>query len=317
MMYGHVPVLLTEALEYLQPKSGGCYLDGTLGLGGHSEEILKTAGTKLLGLDRDKQALEQAKKRLAPYGDRANLRQSQFSDFAVELQALGWTGLDGALLDLGVSSLQLDSPERGFSFLRDGPLDMRMQSETDPLKDNSSAFGLINSLSYEELRKIIADYGEETQAGPIARAIINSRSEGISTTTELAQVVNKAYPAKWRATARRNPATKTFQALRMAVNNELGELNIFLNSIAQWLRPGARLVIISFHSLEDRIVKQAFKKGAETCVCPKQLPKCICDITPVYKVITKKPILPSQAEMDTNSRAGSAKMRVAEKLSIQ
>ena len=313
-MYGHIPVLLHEALQFLQPKPGGRYFDGTLGLGGHSEAILKACDGELLGLDRDPNALAKASKRLAPFGKRAHLRQSCFSDFDTQLKQLGWSGLDGALLDLGVSSMQLDVPERGFSFLHDGPLDMRMGHNGEAIQDKESAFGLISSLSYEELRKIIAEYGEEPMAAPIAKAIIKARAEGIYSTTQLAQIVEGAYPPKWRATARRHPATRTFQAIRMAVNRELEELKSFLERIPQWLLPGARLVIISFHSLEDRMVKQAFKRGAENCICPKHLPVCVCNNKAIYNIITKKPVLPSQEECEKNPRAGCAKMRVVEKI---
>ena len=316
-MYGHIPVLLHEALEFLQPKPGGRYLDGTLGLGGHAEAILKACtpcNIELMGLDRDPEALARASARLAPFGERVHLRQSCFSDFDNQLKMQGWSSIDGAILDLGVSSLQLDVPERGFSFLHEGPLDMRMGHDGEAKDDKESAFGLINSLSYEELRNIIAEYGEEPMAAPIAKAIIKARAEGIYSTTQLAQIIERAYPPKWRATARRHPATRTFQAIRMAVNRELEELKLFLERIPQWLAPGARLVIISFHSLEDRMVKHAFKRGAEDCICPKHLPLCVCNNKAIYKLITKKPVLPSKQECEQNPRAGSAKMRVLEKI---
>lgn len=288
-------------------------MDGTLGLGGHSEAILKTPDTQVLGLDRDLSALERARERLAPFGARAILRHSCYSDFAAQLEAIGWTKLDGALLDLGVSSLQLDDPSRGFSFLHDGPLDMRMNQAGEANSDLNSAFGLVHSLNFEALRKIIEEYGEEPLAAPIARAIIAAREHGLRSTLELAKVVENAYPAKWRATARRHPATRTFQALRMAVNAELAELASFLERMADYLAPGGRLVIISFHSLEDRIVKQAFRKGAESCRCPKHLPVCVCEGKAVYRLLTKKAVLPSKAECEKNPRASSAKMRAVER----
>lgn len=312
-MFGHIPVLLNEALEFLQPKPGGRYLDGTLGLGGHSEAILKTPETQLLGLDRDLSALTRARERLASFGDRAMLRHSCYSDFAAQMQAIGWTRLDGALLDLGVSSLQLDDPARGFSFLQDGPLDMRMNQTGEAGNDMSSAFGLVHTLNFEALRKIIEEYGEEPLAGPVAKAIIAAREHGLSSTLDLARVVESAYPAKWRATARRHPATRTFQALRMAVNAELAELSAFLEHMSDYLAPGGRLVVISFHSLEDRIVKQAFRKGAQSCRCPKHLPVCVCGGKAVYRLLTKKAVLPSQLECERNPRASSAKMRAVER----
>ncbi|MBQ4132500.1 MAG: 16S rRNA (cytosine(1402)-N(4))-methyltransferase RsmH [Desulfovibrionaceae bacterium] len=333
-MYPHIPVLLHEALAYLEPARGGVYLDGTLGMGGHAEAVLRAGADTLIGLDRDPQALRIAGERLAPFvrkdsasasgaqteetalpaGKQIWLRNSPFSAFEAVLKELAPDGVDGALLDLGVSSLQLDQAERGFSFLRDGPLDMRMSAEGPLAHSTPHAMELIETASFEELRKIIAEYGEEPMAAPIARAILQARNSGIAGTADLARIVAEAYPAKWRATARRHPATRTFQALRMAVNREIQELEAFLSHIAHWLKPGGRLVIISFHSLEDRLVKQAFRDGSATCICPKSLPRCVCNIKPVYRVLTRRPLTPSSEEIAANPRAGSAKLRAAERI---
>lgn len=312
-----MPVLPEEVLRYLAPKNGGRYLDGTVGLGGHASRILEAApGCSLLGLDRDENALALAAERLAPFGDRVTLRHSRFSDFAARLEEKGWNTLDGALVDIGVSSLQLDSPERGFSFLHDGPLDMRMDAtggETGHAVSPASA--LVNAGTHETLKEIIADFGEEPQAGRIARAIIDARAKKpIETTAELASIVENAYPAKWRATARNHPATRTFQALRIAVNAEFDELRAFLQHIVPYLAPGGRLVVISFHSLEDRIVKHFFRDEATGCRCPRHIPVCVCHHTATLTVLTRKPVTASEEELRANVRASSAKLRAAEKI---
>jgi 16S rRNA (cytosine1402-N4)-methyltransferase len=309
----HVPVLLREVLDLLAPRPGGRYLDGTLGLGGHARAVLDKAGggAELVGLDRDERALALARERLAPFGAGAQLFLGRYSTFPEVLDELGWSGLDGALVDLGVSSLQLDSPERGFSFLADGPLDMRMgQADgTDP------AASLVNRASVERLREIIGELGEEPMAGRIARAIDNARlSRPIETTRELAAIVERAYPAKWRRTARNHPATRTFQALRMAVNDELGELESFLRDVTGRLNPGGRVVVISFHSLEDRLVKYAFRREAKGCVCPPAQPVCICGGVPRLRILTKKPVTAGEDELRDNPRSRSAKLRAAERL---
>lgn len=311
----HVPVLPAEVLEYLAPRPGGLYLDGTLGLGGHAESVLRAAqDCRLLGLDRDRQALALAAARLAPFGNRVHIRHAAFSAVSSCLDALGWDRLDGALLDIGVSSLQLDAPERGFSFMGDGPLDMRM----DPDSGAATAFSLVNKAPYDVLKELIAKAGEEPQAGRIARAIVQAREKkSIETTRELAVLIERAYPAKWRASARNHPATRTFQALRMAVNDELGELRRFLHQIVPRLAPGGRLVVISFHSLEDRIVKHFFKEEAADCHCPRQTPMCVCGHKASLRILTKKPVTPSAEEVAANPRAGSAKLRAAEKLSME
>ena len=266
-MYSHVPVLLAEVLDQLNPRPAGRYLDGTLGLGGHSRAILERCNgrAQLLGIDRDAEALELARANLADFADNVVLRQGLYSCFDEYLDELGWTDLDGALIDIGVSSLQLDAGERGFSFAHDGPLDMRMSAQPG----TPSAKDLVNTADAQALRGIIAELGEDPQAGRIASAIVEARRAAvIETTGQLARIVEAAYPAKWRATARNHPATRTFQALRMAVNDELGELEAFLRKIPQRLKVGGRVAVLTFHSLEDRLVKRAFREGAETCVCP-------------------------------------------------
>lgn len=315
--FSHIPVLPEEVLSYLAPRNGGRYLDGTVGLGGHTARILATAPEcRVLGLDRDEAALALAAERLRPFGDRVTLRHSRFGEFAARLDDLGWESLDGALVDIGVSSMQLDTPERGFSFLHDGPLDMRMDvTGGDTGTVVSPAAKLVNTAPFDELKDIIATAGEEPQAGRIARAILDARSRGkIETTGELAAIVASAYPAKWRATARNHPATRTFQALRIAVNNEFEELKTFLAGIVPCLAPGARLVVISFHSLEDRIVKHFFRDEAEGCRCPRHIPVCVCNHKATLRILTKKPVTASEEELKANVRASSAKLRAVEKL---
>ncbi len=309
----HVPVLLHEVLDALDPQPGGRYLDGTLGLGGHAEAVLRRAGegARLVGLDRDGEALELARERLAPFGDRVSLAQNSYSRFGDVLGELGWDLVDGVLLDLGVSSLQLDEAERGFSFLHDGPLDMRMGGAFGA----APAASLVNKGSFERLKRVIARYGEEPLAGRIVRAILEARRQApIETTGRLAAIVEQAYPAKMRAKARNHPATRTFQALRMEVNQELDELQAFLGDIPAHVRAGGRIVIISFHSLEDRIVKRAFRAEAKGCICPPRQPLCTCGRLPRLEILTKKPVMATEAEMEANPRARSAKMRAARRL---
>ena len=308
----HVPVLLEETLVALSPVAGGRYLDGTVGLGGHAAALLEAApGSELCGLDRDREALALASERLAPFGDRVHLFHRRYSDFAGALEELGWDSVNGALLDIGVSSLQLDEAERGFSFYGDGPLDMRM----DAGSGERSAWYWVNRASFDRLKECIANLGEEPQAGRIARAIVDARQKApIDTTGELAALVAQAYPAAWRAKARRHPATRTFQALRMAVNDELGELRNFLDRILAWLPIGGRLVVITFHSLEDRMVKQAMRHWAEGCRCPRHVAVCRCGHVPEVRALSKKPLCASEAELAANPRASSAKLRAVEKI---
>ncbi len=318
----HIPVLLPEVMEALAPRPGGRYVDGTLGLGGHTEALLERAEGKaqICCLDRDEEALQLAKKRLEPYGSACSFFHMPFKEAPQALNSLGWDKIDGALLDLGVSSLQIDSPERGFSFLHNGPLDMRMDHGHVPQDAidgaiTESAAHFIAHADFNTLRRVIEEYGEDPQAGRIARAILDSREKNpIETTGQLADIVFRAYPPKWRATARNHPATRTFQALRMVVNNELGQLSAFLDGIFPHLAAGARLAVISFHSLEDRMVKQRFRKWATACVCPPYQARCTCGHSPEVKILTPKPVQASQEEIRANPRSSSAKLRVAEKL---
>lgn len=312
----HVSVLLDETVAALCPRPGGRYLDGTVGMGGHAAALLERAGegAELCGLDRDVQALELARIRLESFGERAHLIHTRYSGFAAALDSLGWASVDGVLLDIGVSSLQIDSAERGFSFSVDGPLDMRMDRDS---VDDAPVSRLVNRAKVEELRDIIERYGEDPQAGRIARCIVEGRiRKPIETTRELASLVERAYPAAWRAKARNHPATRTFQALRMAVNDEIGELERFMDSILARLSPGGRIAVITFHSLEDRVVKHRMRAWAQGCICPSHLPVCVCDHVPEVVLITPKPICPATHEVNVNPRAGSAKLRVAEKCRV-
>ncbi len=309
----HVPVLQAEVLEYLQPRPGGVYLDGTVGLGGHSRALMEQCPgeARLLGIDRDSEALELARANLVAFGEQVVLRQGLYSRFDEYLDELGWGVLDGALIDIGVSSLQLDDRERGFSFLHDGPLDMRMSAQPG----TPSAKDLVNTAEEQSLRRIISELGEDPMAGRIAAAIVAARQAAtIESTGQLARIVESAYPAKWRAMARNHPATRTFQALRMAVNDELGELKEFLRKIPQRLNPGGVVVVLTFHSLEDRLVKHAFRDGAQTCVCPPQAPQCVCGHQATYEILTRRPITAGADELKINSRSGSAKLRAARRI---
>jgi 16S rRNA (cytosine1402-N4)-methyltransferase len=306
----HTPVLLQEAVDLLAPKSGGVYVDGTLGAGGHAAEILKRSGPHglLIGMDQDAEAVERSRYNLAAYGDRVIIRQKNFRDVLEVLSELGFQTVDGVLLDLGVSWFHLKTPERGFSFLQDGPLDMRMDTSL-----RQSAADLVNTLSRGELARIIREYGEENRAGAIARAIEKARSRGpITRTVQLAEIVSSVFPPY--PLRRIHPATLTFQALRIAVNDELGSLREGLGSLIQVVKPGGRIVVITFHSLEDRIVKQTFVSEAKGCVCPPKMPVCACGRKPVLKVTTHRPIMAGQAEVESNPAARSAKLRGAEKL---
>ncbi|MEG2172579.1 MAG: 16S rRNA (cytosine(1402)-N(4))-methyltransferase RsmH [Desulfovibrionaceae bacterium] len=309
----HIPVLLAPALEALAPRAGGLYLDGTVGYAGHASALLEAAGAgaRLCGLDRDETALDFARQRLTPWGDAACLFHKRYSQFEAALDELGWKGIDGALLDIGVSSLQLDHAERGFSFHSDGPLDMRMdQRSTEP-----SAWQFVNRERFEVLKDCILRMGEDPQAGRIARAIVDARQKApIDTTEQLATIVERAYPSAWRAKARNHPATRTFQAIRMAVNDELGELEQFMHAILGRLNLGGRLVVITFHSLEDRIVKHAMRTWAEGCRCPRHVMRCVCHHVPEVRILHKKPLSATPEELARNPRASSAKLRAVEKI---
>lgn len=291
----HKSVLLSEILRYL-PREGRC-LDGTLGLGGHAKAVLeRDKSCELCGLDQDGEALALAEKRLASFGPRVHCFQMLYGDFPEALHELGWDKINMAVLDLGVSSLQLDRAERGFSFRHDGPLDMRM----NPASGQKSAWHLVNRGSFAELKDCFAVLGEDPQAGRIARHIVESRQkDSIDTTGQLAELVRMAYPPAWRHSARRHPATRCFQALRMAVNDELGQLKQFLAKIMDYITPGGRLAIISFHSLEDRLVKHAMKGWATQGL---------------GQILLKKPLVPTEEEIAANPRASSAKLRVLERV---
>lgn len=309
----HIPVLLPQVLEALAPVPGGRYLDGTLGLAGHAEALLQAApDARLCGLDRDASALTLAGQRLSPFGDRVRTFHLCYSHFDEALNELGWDVLDGALIDIGVSSMQIDKDERGFSFHGDGPLDMRMDQDSAL----PSAWHMVNRERFETLRDYITRFGEDPQAGRIARAIVDARQkQPIDTTAQLADIVYHAYPPAWRAKARNHPATRTFQALRMAVNDELGELERFLDKILGRLRVGGRLAVIAFHSLEDREVKHRMRHWSEGCRCPRHVPRCVCGHVPEVRVLHKKPVVADVAELRANPRASSAKLRAVEKIS--
>ncbi|MDK1029247.1 MAG: 16S rRNA (cytosine(1402)-N(4))-methyltransferase RsmH [Anaerolineae bacterium] len=301
----HQPVLYHEVINALQPKSQGKYVDGTLGAGGHALGILEASDPdgRLLGLDVDPQAITLARENLAPYGERVRLIQSSYDTLSDILDTVEWDKVDGLLLDLGLSSIQVDSPDRGFSFQKEAPLDMRF----DP-QQLTSAADLVNGLPQDELADIIYRFGEERASRRIARAILKARP--LQTTLQLAAVIQSVSPRKGRL----HPATKTFQALRIAVNEELDRVENVLPQAVAALRPGARLAIISFHSLEDRIVKRYFHEESQDCICPPEQPVCTCDHKATLKKISRKPITPGEAEISDNPRARSAKLRIAEKL---
>jgi len=302
----HEPVLYQAIISALRPRDGGFYVDGTVGAGGHAWGILEASspGGRLLGLDVDPQALDQARERLSPFGDRVTLAQASYTTLGLQLETLGWDSVQGILLDLGVSSLQLDTPERGFSLRLDGPLDMRF----DP-RAGICAADLINNLSEDELADLIYSYGEERRSRQVARAIVAARP--LQTTGELKEVVTKVVG---KGQSRVHPATRTFQALRIATNEELKALEKVLPQAMAALSPGGRLAVISFHSLEDRIVKRFFRQESMDCVCPPEQPHCACNHRAVLRLVTRKPIRPEQAEIAANPRARSARLRVAEKL---
>ena len=305
----HVSVLLHECIENLNIRPDGIYVDGTLGMGGHSEQIAARLTTgKLIGIDRDETAIERAGARLAPFGDRVQLVHGNFRDAAAILDRLGIDAVDGMLFDLGVSSPQLDESERGFSYMHDAPLDMRMDESA-----SYTARELVNTVSYEELKRILYEYGEERYAPAIAKKICAYRTEKpIETTLELADLIRSAMPAA-ALREKQHPAKRSFQAIRIAVNDELGELPPMLRAAEKNLKPGGRLTVITFHSLEDRIVKRELQALATGCTCPPEFPVCVCGKKPKMKLITRKPIVSGEEELNENPRARSAKLRVAEK----
>ena len=306
----HVSVLLDECLDGLNIRPDGIYVDGTLGGAGHSSQIAKRLTTgRLIGIDRDQVALKAAGERLAPYADKVTLVHANFCEIAQVLQNLGIPGVDGILLDLGVSSPQLDDGERGFSYMSDAPLDMRMNRQ-----DALTAYDVVNTWSFEELRRILYDYGEERYAPRIAEAICRRREENpIKTTLELVDVIRGAMPAA-ALREKQHPAKRSFQAIRIAVNDELGSVEKVMADAVPCLNPGGRLAVITFHSLEDRIVKNAMADAAKGCTCPPNFPVCVCGKKPKVQLVNRKPVTSTQEELDRNPRARSAKLRVCEKI---
>lgn len=310
MEYTHKPVLLNECLDGLNIRPDGIYVDGTLGRAGHSREIAGRLTTgRLIAIDRDQAALDAAPARFGAWMDKVTLVRGNFGDLPALLSRLGVSGADGMLFDFGVSSPQLDDGSRGFSYLQDAPLDMRMD-QSAPL----TAREVVNGWSQEELKRILWQYGEERYSGPIAAAILRRREEApIETTGELAELIRAAMPAKARR-EKQHPAKRSFQAIRIAVNDELASVERMLRWAVPRLNRGGRLAVITFHSLEDRIVKTGLADFARGCTCPPDFPVCVCGKTPDIKLINKKPILPTEQEIEENPRARSAKLRVAEKL---
>ncbi len=309
--YEHTPVLYEEVLAALQPRPRGRYIDATVGLAGHARGILERSSPdgRLLGLDADPDAIAAAQHRLVDFGERCLLVVANFAEMDGVAVEHGFTGVDGVLFDLGVSSMQLDRAERGFSFQAEGPLDMRM----DPAGPETAA-DLVNELSADELADIFYHYGEERRSRPLARAIVAARAQmPILTTGQLAAIVRRVVP---RGAGRINPATRTFQALRIAVNRELEGLERTLPQALDLLQAGGRLAVISFHSLEDRIVKTFMAQEARGCICPPGLPACVCGHQPRLRLVTRKPIVPGPEEMRANPRSRSAKLRVAEALGV-
>lgn len=312
MVFEHKSVLLFETIEGLKIKSDGIYVDGTLGGGGHSAEIAARLGSggRLIGIDQDEAAIEAAGRRLAQFGDQVTIIRDNYQNTRRAVLALGITGIDGMVLDLGVSSYQLDTQERGFSYRFDTPLDMRMDQ-----RQVKSARDILNEYSETELYRVIRDYGEEKFAKNIARRIVKARAEKpIETTGELNEIIRSAIPAKMRAEGG-HPSKRTFQAIRIECNRELEVLKESIGELIDLLNPGGRLCIITFHSLEDRIVKTEFRQAQNPCTCPPEFPVCVCGRTSKGKVITSKPILPGEEEQKENSRSKSAKLRIFEKIS--
>lgn len=310
MEFKHISVLLDESVDALNVEDGGIYVDGTLGGGGHSYKILlKNKSSRLIGIDRDKEAIKAAGERLKEFGDRVTFINDNFKNVKSVLEYLNIEKIDGAVLDLGVSSYQLDNGDRGFSYMHDAPLDMRMNRD-----DALSAYEVVNTYSEEELTKIFYDYGEEKWSRRVAEFICKRRNESsIKTTGELVDIIKSAIPLKARLDGG-HPAKRVFQAIRIEVNGELKILDKALRDFADVLRPGKRLAVITFHSLEDRIVKQTFSDLAMGCTCPPGFPVCVCNKTPKVKLLNRKPILPTEDELNMNSRSKSAKLRVIEKL---
>lgn len=309
MEFKHYSVLLKESVDYLDVKSDGIYVDATLGGGGHSYEILRRGAKHIIGIDQDIEAIDAATKRLYEFRDKVVTVNRNFSDIKSILDELGIEKIDGAVMDLGVSSYQLDNAERGFSYMHDAPLDMRMNRNTP-----KSAYDVVNTYSEQELMRIFYEYGEEKWSSRIAKFIVEKRKDKeISTTYELSDIIKAAIPKAARMDGG-HPAKRIFQAIRIEVNGELEILKQAICDFVDVLKPGGVLSIITFHSLEDRIVKKTFVELAKGCTCPKSFPVCVCNKTSEIKILTSKPILPSERELDENSRSKSAKLRVAVKL---
>ncbi len=309
--FNHISVLLEESVELLEVKPDGVYVDGTLGGGGHASLVCSKLSDKatFVGIDRDMTAINAASERLSGYGSIVNIVHSNFADVKDVLKNLGIDKIDGAILDLGVSSPQLDVAERGFSYNMDARLDMRMNRE-----DSLSAYEVVNGYSEAELARIIFEYGEDKFARQIARAIVKAREESaVETTFQLSEIIKSAIPAKIRF-ADKHPAKRTFQAIRIEVNKELEILEQAIEDFVEVLKPGGVLSIITFHSLEDRIVKQTFAKLASGCECPKSFPVCVCGKKPVVKIVTRKPVVSGKEELENNVRAHSAKLRAIKKI---
>ncbi len=310
MTFEHKSVLLRETIDGLRIRPDGVYVDGTLGGGGHALEVAKRLGEggRLIGIDQDQDAIDAAILRLRDYKEKVTVVKSNYENMKSVLEDLGVTGADGICLDLGVSSYQLDTKERGFTYREDGPLDMRMDRD----RDLDAAF-VVNHYEESQLYRVIRDYGEERFAKNIARHIVKARQEKpITTTGELTEIIRASIPMKMRATGG-HPAKRTFQAIRIEVNHELEVLERSIDAMTELLNPGGRLCVITFHSLEDRIVKNKFRESENPCICPKDFPVCVCGRKSRGRVVTRKPILPSREEQEENTRSKSAKLRVFER----
>lgn len=313
MEFSHIPVLLNEVIEALAPERGGIYVDCTAGGGGHSSEIVKRLpeGSRLICLDRDDDAIAACSERLAPYAGKWEIVKTNFRNIGAALDMIGVEKIDGVFWDLGVSSHQIDTTDRGFSYTgEEAPLDMRMDRTS-----GLSAADIVNTYAEDDLRRILRDYGEERFSGRIAAAIVNRRNEKpIETTIELAEIVTNAIPKAQRMKESQHPARRTFQALRIETNGELDAIEPSIREAVSRMNPGGRLAVITFHSLEDRIVKEVFKSLATGCTCPPEFPVCVCGGKPDIKLLSRKPILPTDEEIKINQRSHSAKLRTAEKL---
>lgn len=312
MEFNHVSVMAKECMDALEPERGGIYVDCTAGGGGHSFEIAKRLpeGARLICLDRDDEAIAACTARLEPYRDKFTIVKSNFRNVASALDLLGIEKIDGIMWDLGVSSHQLDEGDRGFSYSKEAPLDMRMDRQ-----ETRSAYDVVNFYDEYELRRIIKDYGEERFAQRIAQHIAEVRAQKpIETTTELARVISEAIPAAQRMKEAQNPARRTFQAIRIEVNGELDAIAPSIEDACARLKPGGRMAVITFHSLEDRIVKTSMAEASKGCTCPPEFPVCVCGKKPKVKLISRKPIVSGKEELDANPRARSAKLRICEKL---